>query len=145
MEKFSTTITVLGPPQAQKRHRHFAMHKGVTPITRTYDPSSADKKDFLSLIRKHAPETPINGPVCMEVQAFFDRPKSHFGTGKNSNRLKDNAPDWHTSKPDGDNVFKFVSDSMKGIYYRDDCQIVSGTIEKHYSISPRVEIRITEL
>lgn len=49
-----------------------------------------------------------------------------------------------TKKPDCDNVGKIIADSLNGIAYRDDAQIVSMTIEKHYDTIPKVVVEITE-
>lgn len=48
-------------------------------------------------------------------------------------------------KPDCDNIGKIVADSLNGIAYKDDAQIVSMVIEKYYAEIPRVEVKITEV
>lgn len=37
---------------------------------------------------------------------------------------------WHIKKPDRDNLDKAVLDALTGIFWHDDCQVCSGTIEK---------------
>lgn len=134
-------LTILGEPKAQKRHRHTSVGKFV----RQYDPSAADKGDFLSIIQANAPDIPMTGPLRVDITFYFSRPKSHFRTGKNSHLLKENAPIWHVSKPDRDNLDKFVLDSMSKIYWKDDCMVCCGELMKLYSDNPRIEIRISPL
>jgi Holliday junction resolvase RusA-like endonuclease len=50
-----------------------------------------------------------------------------------------------TKRPDWDNLGKLVSDSLNGLAYKDDSQIVEATAAKYYSDRPRVEIEITEV
>ena len=47
-----------------------------------------------------------------------------------------------TIKPDLDNCVKIVADSLNGIAYKDDSQIVSVVADKYYSDTPRLELRI---
>lgn len=46
------------------------------------------------------------------------------------------------SKPDWDNIGKKYSDMMNGNVWVDDAYTISGTVNKYYSILPRVEIKI---
>lgn len=71
------------------------------------------------------PFPPISGPVIVKSLVFrFERPKSHFGAGKNADKLKPSAPIHHTSKPDIDNLIKFLFDCANGIVFFDDKQVV---------------------
>lgn len=134
-------LTIKGDPTAQKRHRSVNMGK----FTRQYDPSAADKKDFLSIVQENAPEAPISSPIRLELFFYFARPKAHFGTGKKEGILKDTAPNYHTSKPDADNICKFIMDSLNAIYWKDDSYICELAAHKLYDINPRTEIIITVL
>lgn len=54
------------------------------------------------------------------------RPKSHFGTGRNAEKLKKQAPEYHIQKPDIDNLVKSTMDAITNInLWRDDCQVDS--------------------
>jgi Holliday junction resolvase RusA-like endonuclease len=114
-------------------------------FVRQYDPSASDKGDFLSIIQRQAPKEPFSQPLAVAIRFYFSRPKSHFKTGKNSHILKDNAPNWHTSKPDCDNLAKFVMDSLNKIYWKDDSFIADLWITKQYNDKPRTEIEISLL
>lgn len=137
-------IVVLGEPKSQKRHRHVRF-KNMN-FSRTYDPSQPDKKDFLSIIQDRAPAQPFDCPIHVDLLFYFSRPKSHFRSGKNAHLLKESAPKWHTSKPDVDNLFKFVTDAMTKVYWRDDSLICSSSVMKLYDEKmPRTEIIIRPL
>lgn len=67
---------------------------------------------------------PMSGPVIVRSLVFrFERPKSHFGTGRNEGCLKPSAPMRHTAKPDIDNLIKFLFDCANGIVFYDDKQV----------------------
>jgi len=138
-------LTVLGEPSAQPRHRHYTMGSGNQLHVQTYDPATKAKETFASILQQDAPETPIDEPMMLEINFFMRRPKGHYGTGKNIGRVKPNAPEWCSTKPDIDNLVKFVQDALNKIFYRDDsliCQIIS---RKLYSEKPRTEIIIKTL
>ena len=134
-------LTVLGVPKAQGRHKHFTRGK----FSGTYDPSKDKKETFAGILQGQAPETLIDAPIFLELTFYMPRPKAHYGIGSKSEILKDSAPEWHTSKPDGDNLEKFVTDSLNGIYYKDDSLICFVIRKKVYSERPRTEIILTTL
>lgn len=51
----------------------------------------------------------------------------------------------HITKPDTDNLTKFLFDNMSGIIFPDDRQIVRETAEKRYGTQARTEIEIEEI
>lgn len=132
-------LVIPGEPKAQKRHRSTT----INGFIRNYDPSQASKKDFLWTVMNNAPAKPIDFPIRMDLFFFFSRPKSHYGTGKNASNLKSSAPRFHTTKPDIDNLYKFVTDSLNKVYYRDDSLISEVYTMKIYSEHPRIEIVIS--
>jgi Holliday junction resolvase RusA-like endonuclease len=134
-------ITIPGEPKTQQRHRTFK--RGT--FTGTYDPSEKDKKNFLVLCMGNKPDRPIDSPINMELKFYSGRPKNHYGTGKNANVLKQNAPYFNISRPDIDNLQKFVMDSLNSIFYRDDSLICLLSSVKLYDDIPRTEITIETL
>lgn len=76
----------------------------------------------------------LSGPVAVDVRFFLPRPKSHFGTGRNATKLKDCAPDFHVKKPDVDKLVRAVLDSLSGVVYSDDCQVVDLTTSKRFEV-----------
>lgn len=137
-------IEVLGDPLAQKRHR-VASIPGESTGFRQYDPGASDKGDFLKIVQSNAPAIPFNCALRVDCFFYFSRPKAHYKTGKNSHILKDNAPVWKTSKPDRDNLDKFILDALNTIFWKDDGVVCAGEIIKQYSDKPRTLLIITEL
>ena len=138
MNKERITFTIPGNPNALKRHRHFRRGN----FTQTYDPSKGDKADFLSIAMNNRPKKPFNCPLYVLFEFQFQRPQSHYRTGKYADQLKPNAPTWHTKTPDTDNLIKFVCDSLNGIFWKDDSCICQIRAVKFYSNTPSTVIQI---
>ena len=134
-------LCILGIPETQARHRHFK--KG--DFIGTYDPSAKAKKQLAMVVQDEAPEVPLTGPIALELIFYMPRPKNHYGTGRNAGKLKGSAPYWHVSRPDSDNLEKFVKDALNGIFWKDDSQICYTSTQKIYSDQPRSEIVINKL
>lgn len=84
------------------------------------------------------------GPVQCQLNFTLPRPKSHFGTGRNADRLKPNVPDWHGKKPDADNLAKAVMDAMSAAgVWQDDAQVSDLRVTKQYG--PRTGVNLTLL
>ena len=131
---------IAGTPKPLQRHRHFGR--------RTYDPSRKDKKQFYLLAAQYKPDVPITKAIRLGVVFYFNRPKSHYRTGKFSYLLKDDAPTYHTKTPDVDNLAKFVADSFNTYFYKDDSQIIEMKAEKYYvsqGEQARTEVMIDEI
>ncbi len=115
-----------GKPVPQKRHR---MGRGFS-----YDPSAPDKKRVRTeIIFQNRKKNIHKGDVSMFITFHMQRPKSHYRTGKFKEFLKKGSPYKHTSKPDIDNLIKFIMDCCSGILYKDDNQVVNITANKQYA------------
>lgn len=142
---------VYGNPKALKRHRDRKPVKGKRGnyFTPKFDPSAPDKADFLAKCMQHRPESPLNCPLSIYVDAYFPRPKNHFGSNKGEAYVLDRFNCvWHTKKPDGDNLLKFVKDTLNGIFWTDDSIIAISNVRKMYcdmGETPRVVIEIEQL
>jgi len=122
---------VPGNPQAQQRHRSFQKGK----FRGNYDPSAGDKADFLAKCMQHKPENPLTGAIYLKIVAVFPRPASHF-KGNRSKGLRELKPDvsscYTRRRNDWDNIGKFVSDALNGIFYEDDGQISLAMVTRCY-------------
>jgi len=105
----------------------------------SYDPSSGDKADFLAIAHQHAPEKPIDAPIKLSATFTFARPKSHYRT---NGEVKPNSSQYHTSRPDADNLCKFVLDALNGVFWRDDSLIYRVDAVKCYGDTPSTQITI---
>lgn len=84
----------------------------------------------------------FTGPVRMTIYFTFTRPKSHFGTGKNAETVKDSAPRFHVVKPDLTKLIRCAEDALTGIVYKDDSQVVQRSSQKYYSDKNGCFIRV---
>lgn len=73
---------------------------------------------------------PFDGPVKLSIVFVMPRPKCHF---KKDGSLKSNAPDWHVKTPDLTKLVRSTEDALKGICWRDDCQVVMGDYTKRFA------------
>ena len=122
-------------PKPQQRHRSNGRFQ--------YDPSSKDKKDFLLQAKQFAPAKPITKDIELSITFCYRRPKNHYRSKNKELILKDDAPFYKSSKADLDNLVKFVADSLNGIFYKDDSQIVSIYASKVWGAEDYVFVKIS--
>lgn len=87
----------------------------------------------------------LEGPVYLCIKFIMTRPQGHYGTGRNTGRLKESAPIYPTVQPDLHKMVRAVEDALTGIIWKDDKQVVKSSIEKVYGDKPRAEILIETL
>ena len=121
-------IFIKGIPKGQPRVRAFVRgrHAGV------YDPGTADdwKATVQLALRGKTPTMSEPGPCRVVMTFYFPRPKSHF-TKKGK---RPDAPVFHTSKPDTDNLQKAVLDVLTNLaVWCDDSQVACIQVQKLYA------------
>lgn len=84
----------------------------------------------------------ISTPCIIEFDAYYKTPSSFSITDKFMAELGLIDP---ITKPDWDNIGKKYSDMYNHNVWLDDSLVKKGTVEKFYSILPRVEIRLKYL
>lgn len=87
----------------------------------------------------------LRGPLEVDIVFYRKRPKGHFGSGRNSDQIKESAPRYPTSKPDVLKLGRGVEDALTGIIWADDSQIVKEHLYKEYGEPERCEILIRPL
>lgn len=140
------TFQVCGTPVGQPRPRAFARKMGNTFVARLYDAGTAEawKAAVVAAGVRVRNPSPFPGAVSLSITFHMPRPKGHFRTGKHAGELRDNAPFWHTGKPDTDNLAKAVMDALTviGGFWHDDAQVSQLTVVKHYALLPGANIII---
>lgn len=88
---------------------------------------------------------PMRGPLRAVIEFTFCRPKGHYGTGKNADRIKERAPYFQASKPDLDKLVRSTFDALteSGIWM-DDAQVVELVTSKHFDQRHGAIITISE-
>ena len=97
-----------------------------------YPATTVDHRSHvISTLAENWQREPLTGAVSVDVVFTFARPKSHYGTGRNADVVKESAPEHHTQRVDGDKLARLLGDSleMAGVV-ADDCQIVEWRIRK---------------
>lgn len=83
----------------------------------------------------------LQGPITAEVVIKYDIPKS---TSKKQKELMLQDAIKPCKKPDIDNILKIIFDSLNGIAYKDDNQIVQVSCRKMYADEPKVIVKFME-
>lgn len=135
------SFTVLGKPQGKGRPRASSRGKFV----RMYTPKNT--RDYEQTIRESYLEAyesskPLEGYIKAYLILYYPIPKSTSKANKAKMLDKTLLPD---KKPDIDNCIKGVFDSLNGIAFVDDKQIVKLVAEKYYSENPRIYCELSEI
>ena len=92
-------------------------------------------------LEKYKGQKLLEKPLKVKIIAYYDIPKS---TSKKKQKMMLDNEIFPTIKPDADNIAKSILDSLNGIAYLDDKQVVKLIVEKYYSKSANVTVMIEE-
>lgn len=116
-------LIVEGEPKGKGRPR-FTRHGQV------YTPN--ETREYEERIRKAYEGPKFEDAVYVKIIAYYQMPK----------KAKSFFP---MKKPDLDNIAKIILDSLNGVAYDDDKQVVRLLVVKYWTTDyPRVEIRLNE-
>jgi crossover junction endodeoxyribonuclease RusA len=90
----------------------------------------------------------LDGPLRVSAGFYLPRPKGHYGTGRNADRVRDSAPDYPAHRPDLDKLVRSLLDGLTmGGAWGDDCQVVQLRVSKLYADTrtPGCRVQIEEL
>ncbi len=145
MRSFECVVYGNARPQGSKR----ALPRGGKPGAR---PLMVDSSKGLGPWKKQVAQVAgellgpdwelLDGALSASMTFYRPRPKAHYGTGKNADKLKPSAPPYPTPKPDVLKLARAVEDALTGIVYRDDSQLVTCNYAKRYGTPERVEIAV---
>jgi Holliday junction resolvase RusA-like endonuclease len=137
---FIVTFKIPGKPEGKGRPRFARRGKFVTTYTdnktRTYEGKIKD----IAMVAMGA-SMPLTTPLEAFIYISYPVPASYSKTRKADCLANTERP---TKKPDIDNVVKAVCDSINGVVYVDDTQIVDLHATKVYG-EPYVEVLIKEI
>ena len=123
-------FVVYGLPAAQGSKRH--MGNGIlVESSKAVSPWRQDCKHAALAIKPHDWDTSL--PMGLSVIFRFKRPATHIG----KRGVKPSAPIHNTSARSGDldKLCRSTLDSLTGVLYDDDRQVVSITATKRYCLS----------
>lgn len=129
-------LEVLGIPEAQGSMVAFVDKR--TGRATMHAQNAARLKRWRKKVRGEAEHAmayhdQITGPVKVQLVFAFDRPASHYGTGRNANQLRANAPRFpdNRASKDVDKLERAVFDALTDAkVWADDSQIVDVRARK---------------
>jgi Holliday junction resolvase RusA-like endonuclease len=141
MSKFA--FTVYGTPIGQGSARAFVhIRCGKTVASVTHDnpktlPYRQSVSQVAALMARDATETPLPAPrgvpVGLAILFCLRKPLS----------APKRRETFATKKPDLDKLCRLILDSLTGIFYEDDAQVVELTARKQYGAPERTEIEVS--
>lgn len=110
-------LVIPGAPVGKARPR-VTSHGTFTPAK-----TRRAEQDVRSIWREAGGHCLPDGPVVAHIHIYVDRPASHYTSKGELNATGRRTP-FPVRKPDIDNQIKLFGDSLNGLAYRDDSQIV---------------------
>lgn len=143
-ERKKLSITIYGRPATAGSKRHIG-HGVLIDSCKRAKPwrESVQYEAHEAMMKHNMTIDDFAGPLTLRCIFYRRRPKSHFGTGANSQKLKDSAPRFPTTRPDSTKMLRALEDAMTGVVYQDDSIIVHHDILKIYDVQDKVSIEIT--
>lgn len=93
------------------------------------------------LLDKYKEIKPFEEPLKAKIIAYYEIPKSTSKKKEAEMLANIISP---TKRPDADNIVKIVLDAMNKFAFKDDTQVTKLEIEKKYSRTPRIYVKIEE-
>ena len=129
-------IIVEGKIKGKARPRVFNGH-AVTPK------DTVNYENWVRLNYKEQCGKYLEGPIKAKIIAYYKIPKSYTKAKRLACKQNIILP---TKKPDIDNCIKVILDSLNGIAYKDDSQIVEViAVKKWTEEQERVEFKLEEI
>lgn len=131
------TFEIVGEPQGKGRPR-FSTRGG---FVKTYTPEkTASYENFVKVcyLNKYKGQK-LDGEIIAEIIAYFSIPKS-FSKKKRVQAIEGKI--MPTKKPDTDNIAKTILDSLNGIAFEDDKQVVALLVKKLYGEEAKVVVTL---
>lgn len=132
-------FTVPGAPAGKGRPRFTQSGNAYTP-EKTAGYESLVRLEYARQTRNF--RFPDGAPLSVHIYAVYPIPAS---TSRKKAAQMEAGELLPTKKPDWDNIGKIICDSLNGVAYRDDAQIVAATVAKKYSRTPCVSVTLKEV
>jgi Holliday junction resolvase RusA-like endonuclease len=110
-------LVIPGAPVGKARPR-VTSHGTFTPPK-----TKRAEADVRAVWREHGGLRLPDGPIVAHMHSYVERPAGHFTTKGKLSAAGRRAP-FPVRKPDLDNAIKLILDSLNGLAYRDDAQVV---------------------
>lgn len=148
-EKIRIEIEVIGMPQTAGSKRAYTYKRKDGTFGARVDEDCKRSKTWRSQIvdavRTQYTGPLLRGPLRVSMTFYRPRPKGHFGSGRNADKLKPNAPEHPTTKPDLTKYLRCAEDALKGVLWSDDSIVVRQENAKEYGEPARAVITVEEI
>ena len=137
---------VPGIPRPQGSKRYLGPGKMVESGSKRLAPWRADVRAAAErAIGDDGPGVLWDQPVKVQLTFRLPRPKAHFGSGRNADKVKPSAPRWPAGRPDLDKLARAVLDAITGVVIADDSTVVDLCLRKRYAHNggPRFGVSVT--
>ena len=137
-------------PEGTPRHRYRIINKSnymnaaiATPsFVHVYQPNAKEDHVFMKRLvdeELYNLNIFVQTPCNIIINNYFPTPSNY---NVSDILISEYGLNWCTKKPDWDNIGKKYSDMYNSNIWLDDKLVISGQVNKFYSILPRVEIDI---
>ena len=131
----SISFTVIGTPIPQGSSRAFLPKGWKRPIITAANSKTKPWRQEIAgtaLAAANNVSWPVYAgvPIYLFANFYFERPKTVKANHK-------------TTKPDVDKLFRSLGDSLTGILFKDDAQIIECYVSKHFGSPARVEVSVS--
>lgn len=145
MNVTDVTFTVIGHPEPGGSKRGIPTGNGVRVID-----SNRKVMPWRALVSGAAQEAmngaePMLGALGLSLTFYAQRPRTHYGTGRNAGTVKPNAVRAPIVRPDVTKLVRAVEDACTSIVWRDDAQVVIQVARKRYGTPERCEVQVRSL
>lgn len=136
-------FTVLGQPVGKGSKRAVPIrrkngHSGIAVIEPEHVRVFEDtvRAAALEAARQVELEGLLDQPVRVTLIFRFQRPRSHYRTGRHAGELRLAAPVMHGVKPDADKLARTALDALTGTILYDDSRVALLQVSKVYARPP---------
>lgn len=138
--EWSAKIRVYGPVQGQGSKRLGRNQVTGKPLLLDASPKTRSwRQEVTREMLRVAPERPLEGAVSVRLTIYVPRPRSHYGTGRNTNTLKASAPWFPPAGVDVDKVARAILDAGTRVWWVDDARVASLEIHRVYPLAAEAE------
>ena len=140
------SFIVHGEPVAQGSKRVFRTPQGKINTTDQSPKLKPWRQEIVGVIEAYDLAVRLSGPVQVDLDFYFSRLKGHYGTGRNADVLKANAPDYVAVRPDADKLARAALDAITmGGLIMDDAAVAVLTVTKRYAERPGMRVTVRRL
>lgn len=140
-------FTVIGHPEPAGSKQAFVNKRtGRAQVVDANKKARPWKQQVAGLVAAELDGAHFACPVGICVTFFLNRPKGHYGSGRNSGVVKASAPAYPATRPDATKLLRGVEDALTDAgLWKDDGQVVEQTVFKRFGHPERCEIEVWPL